>query len=195
MLECAAWIWSWLVEQGWPYWERQIGAGGSGSVLCPSWWWCLEASITWLLNWCHNTIYSPSHPVTFHRVAFSFLRLFNKVFGLHKCKTTPWVSSCKWKDCREPLLFLLGAQEGCFYKSQALCTFMHLLIRSCLMLFAMHSAVGQFSVHCLDSAELQWPCIRKYSVCSIQLTVCSKSNQVSQLEPEHSHSRKQLSDL
>lgn len=43
----------------------------------------------WLLNGCHNTIYSPSHPAPSHRVAFGLLRLFNKVFGLHKNKKIP----------------------------------------------------------------------------------------------------------
>lgn len=102
----------------------------------------------------------------------------SSAFKIRKCFF--WISKARqhfelFLPLKKPLklfFFLLATQAGSFYKSRALCTFMHLLIHSCLMFFAMHSAEGQFSVHCLDSAELQWPCIRKYSVCSIQLAVC-----------------------
>lgn len=78
------------------------------------------------------------------------------------------------------LFFSYSSQKRHFYKSRALCMFMHLLMFNAF-------CYGQFSVHCLDRAELWWDCIGNKVCAPYNLAVCSKPNQVNLLEPVRPH--------
>lgn len=100
-------LWSWIEE-------------GGGSMLRPSWWWCLEASITELLNWCHTTIYSLAPSCSIPTSSSQPLRL---LFGLHKTGTTlklPLVN--EWMALKLHYQ-ALGKDVSV---SQGLCTFLRL---------------------------------------------------------------------